>query len=185
LVNSAALPWLALLHPPAHLRPASVAFRSELLGLRPLLGRQQREDVRPKPRLRDRDIGLRLRHLLSSEADRLFIHRVRVCSLSLRGNGRPQPFDDRAILFAVLLRQRPDLLLLRLGEIQGAQRQPGAPTGRARAHPHVAAAAIIGARPLRECCSGGQNAADNDDECKRTKTFHWLPSNPLFEGRSD
>jgi len=138
----------SLLHTALTLFPACLALGPQLLGLRLLLGCEDREQVAAKPRLLHRQVGFHGRQFLHGRANASLVNRHRAGGLLLCGARRPEPLSQRPGLLLMLLCDVPRLLALRLGEIQRRERET-----------HAGAAGTAGStsagtgRTLRECGS--------------------------------
>ena len=169
----------------AHLRPAFADLRlaraalgPELLSLRLLLRRQEGEDLGSQPGLPDSELRLQVGGALDGGADRRLIDGRGFGRLALRLDRRAQLRDDVLVLLAVLLRQGADLLLLRLAQIEAAERQPAVTHD--AAWTGMTAAPAVGATFLGECRSDrlgkrrsdSQSSGDNAEKGKRMNTLH-------------
>ncbi len=129
---------------------------------------------RPKISVRRRacwtcHLGLRLGKLLRCRTDQLLVDRHSGNGFPLRVHRGTQALRRRTVLRTILLRQCPDLLLLRVTEIEGAQRQAAAGTEATAA---AWSAAGIGPRRLRIDGGASQQAREYRRESERTKTIH-------------
>ena len=113
----------SLLHTALTLFHACLALGPQLLGLRLLLGREDREQVSAKPRLLHRQVGFHGCEVLHGRANASLVNRHRVDGLLLCGARRPEALHQRPRLLLMLLRDVPRLLALRLGEIQRRERE--------------------------------------------------------------
>jgi hypothetical protein len=84
----------------------------------------------------------------------------------------------------VLLGQRPNLLLLRVGQIHAAKRQPGtaatADSGACLAAPPASTRLLV----LRECDARSERPSEHGDKCVYTKIIH-LGLPPALCGPAD
>ena len=162
----------------AHVRPPRAALGPQFLSLRLLLGRQEGEDIGSQPGLPDSELRLHVGGVLHGGADRLLIDRRRFDGFALRVDRGTQLRDDFLVLVAVLLPQGADLLLLRLAQIEAAERQPAVTSD--AAWTGMTAALAVSATFLGECRSDrlgkrrsdSQSSGDNAEKGKRMNTLH-------------
>lgn len=112
---------LAFLHP-------RLAVGAQLLGLRLLLGCENREQLAAEPCPLHRQVGFDGGEILHHRANASLVNRQRVDRLLLCGTRHPEPLHQRPRLLPMLLRDVLRLLALRLCKIQGREREPRART---------------------------------------------------------
>jgi hypothetical protein len=157
------------------LLPARFALRAQFPHLLLLSRGQKRENLALHPSVRDGQIGLRLNQRLGRRADQPFVYRHCLHGRPLRLQGGTKVISGGAILFAVLLHQVADLLLLRLGEVQLAHRQPRPSTQALRDPRSTRTTPAAESRALRECDTAGEQRGEQRCDCERTETSHGPP----------
>src|SRR5688572_26161325 len=144
---------LAILTPLLHLLlpllRALIALGQQLLHLRLLVRRERREDLAADAGLQHCHVGLYFPQRQRRRADRRLVHRNGLDRLLLGGVGLARARLDLLQLRAVPLTDVADQILLRLGEIELADRQAAEGAAPARTAPARAAGASA-AWPLRQ-----------------------------------